>query len=130
MYFRYWFKNNVCLSQLNDTVNAQSPFHSKAFYRWRSFEMKKIISFHALASARAESRDEWRTLNGGTRGFEKAVRAFENAVRRNLENADGRAFDRVGMNGCGGSRALPEKTVDQRSWGGTASINLPKVLSR
>ena len=87
--------------------------------------MKKIISFHALASARAESRDEWRTLNGGTRGFEKAVRAFENAVRRNLENADGRAFDRVGMNGCGGSRALPEKTVDQRSWGGTASINLP-----
>ena len=31
------------LSQLNDTANAQSPFHSKAVYRWRSFEMKEKL---------------------------------------------------------------------------------------
>ena len=34
------------------------------------------------------------------------------------------------MNDCGGSRARPEKIEDQRSCGGTASINLPKSLNQ
>ena len=111
------------------TLNGGTAFHALASTESRD-EWRTLYggtAFHALAST--ESRDEWRTLNGGTRGFENAVRAFQNAVRRILENADGRAFDRVGMNACGGSMALPEKIDLRRSCSGTATINSPRRLS-
>ena len=112
------------------TLNGGTAFHALASTESRD-EWRTLYggtAFHALAST--ESRDEWRTLNGGTRGFENAVRAFQNAVRRILENADGRAFDRVGMNTCGGSMALPEKIDLRRSCSGTATINSPRRLTK